>query len=99
MPEPTKAAPHQRVTLARIAVGDQLMTSPDTAGRDAHDRPVVDPHRFSDGTVRTVAERIERKARPDEMPGKLITLVFTDGTRTAERYGTTGHYPAGVFGL
>lgn len=94
MPEPiTKAAPHQRVTLARIAVGDRLMTATDTDAGPA----VAVPHRFSDGTVRTVAERIERKATPDEMPGRLITLVFTDGTRTAERYGTTNHYYAATF--
>lgn len=86
----TSAAKHQRVTLARVAVGDKLMTALDADGS-------VVPCRFSDGTVRTVLDIGRRKARTHEMPGVLITLVFADGTRTAERYGTTGHYYAAIF--
>jgi hypothetical protein len=90
-PEAVKATPSQRTTLARVAEGDRLMTI--LNGR------TVGPYRFSDGEIRTVAEKITRKARPSEMPGTLTQLIFTDGTRTDERYGTTGHYRAEVFGL
>lgn len=90
----TKAEKAQRVTLARVQVGDRLMTNLTTEGNGI---VYAAPHRFSDGQVRTVAEVTTRKAGDGEMPGTLYTLVFEDGTCSEERYGTTSHYPAEAF--
>ncbi|SDN35182.1 hypothetical protein SAMN05660642_04640 [Geodermatophilus siccatus] len=80
---------HLRSTLARVSVGDRLVTELDEHGRAVSCR-------FTDGTVRTVAEVTTRKATGNEMPGTLYVLVFEDGTVTEERYGTTSHYRAEV---